>query len=169
MAEVLSAPAPLTALHDLADFQSGEPALDDWLRNRALANMELAASKTYVACPQGSKRVIGFYAISMGQILNQETTGAMRRNMPRHIPAVILGRLAIDTKWQGQGLGLALLQDAAARSARAASEVSARLLIVHAISPTAESFYVRHGFVRLQVETPTLALDFVKLRKLGTA
>jgi hypothetical protein len=39
----------------------------------------------------------------MGQILNQEATGAMRRNMPRHIPAVLLGRLAIDPRWEGRG------------------------------------------------------------------
>jgi hypothetical protein len=45
--------------------------------------------------------------------------------------------------------------------------VSARLVVVHAISPAAEAFYLHHGFTRLPVETPTLALDFVKLEKLN--
>jgi GNAT superfamily N-acetyltransferase len=157
-------PVPLTAAHDSADFQSGEPVLDEWLRSRALANMEMAASKTYVLCAQGTQRVIGFYAICMGQILNQEATGAIRRNMPRHIPAVILGRLAIDRKWHGKGLGQALLHDAVMRSARAANEVSARLLVVHAISPAAEAFYLHHGFTQLPVEIPTFVLDLVKLK-----
>jgi GNAT superfamily N-acetyltransferase len=103
----------------------------------------------------------------MGQILNLETLGSMRRNMSRHIPAVILGRLAVDQPWQNQGLGGALLQDAVQRSARAAQEVSARLLIVHAISPVAEAFYLRYGFARLPVETPTYALDLVKLAHLA--
>jgi GNAT superfamily N-acetyltransferase len=159
------APVPLTARHDLEDFNSGEVVLDDWLRQRALANMAIAASRTYVVCPTGSQSVIGFYALSMGQILNQEATGAMRRNMPRQIPAVLLGRLAIDRNWQGQGLGAALLHDAVQRSLRAAGEVSARLLVVHAISPPAEAFYRHFGFARLPVETPTLALDLVKLAR----
>jgi len=157
------APVPLTARHDTDDSNSGEPVLDDWLRQRALANMAIAASRTYVVCPAGSPRIIGFYALCMGQILNQDATGAMRRNMPRRIPAVILGRLAIDRNWQGQGLGAALLRDAVERSLRAATEVSARLLVVHAISPAAETFYRHFGFTRLPVETPTLALDLVKL------
>ena len=159
------APGPLTARHDTDDFNSGEPVLDDWLRQRALANMAIAASRTYVVCPAGSPEVIGFYALSMGQILNQEATGAMRRNMPRQIPAVILGRLAIDRNWQGKGIGAALLHDAVGRSLRAATEVSARLLVVQAISPAAETFYRHFGFTRLPVETATLALDLVKLAR----
>jgi len=87
--------------------------------------------------------------------------------MPHHIPAVILGRLAIDRTWQGQGLGRALLADAVRRSLRASHEISARLVIVHAISAAAEAFYLHHGFTRLPVETPTLALDLIKLQKLG--
>lgn len=160
-------PIYLTASHDLEDFQSGEEALDSWLRDRALDNMETGASRTYVICPLGSRKVIGYYAICMGQILNQEVTGSMRRNMPRQIPAVILGRLAIDKKWQGGGLGKALLQDAVQRSARAALEVSARLLIVHAISSEAEAFYLHHGFIRLPIETPTYAIDLIKFAGLS--
>ena len=104
----------------------------------------------------------------MGQILAHETTGSMRRNMPAIIPAVLLGRLAISRDWQGRGLGRALLADVIARAQRASAEVSARLVIVHAISPAAEAFYLRHGFTRMPVETPTLALDLVRLQKLAT-
>jgi len=155
-------PVLLTSQHDLEDFHSGEETLDTWLRERAIANMEAAASRTYVICPTGSSKVIGYYAICMGQIFNQEVIGSMRRNMPRQIPAVILGRLAIDEKWQGRGLGKALLQDAVQRSSRASKEVSARLLVVHAISVEAEAFYLHHGFARLPTETPTYALDLTK-------
>ncbi len=55
-----------------------------------------------------------------------------------------------------------MLADVIARAVRASSEVSARLVIVHAISPAAEAFYRHHGFTRLPVDTPTLALDLVK-------
>lgn len=126
--------------------------------------MQMAASRTYVVCPTDSYRIAGYFALSMGQILAQEVIGSMRRNMPRTIPAVILGRLAIDLAWQGNGLGRALLAEVMRRSVLASSEVSARLVIVHAISPAAEAFYLHHGFTRLPVETPTLAIDLVKFQ-----
>ncbi len=161
------APVLLTQAHDGSTFDSGEPVLDDWLRQRAWHNLQGAASRTYVVCPIGSAEVVGYFALSMGQILAQDVTGAMRRNMPRHIPAVTLGRLAIDRAWQGRGLGRALLADVVRRSRRAASEVSARLIVVHAISQTAEAFYLRHGFTRLPIAAPTLALDLSKLQRMG--
>lgn len=160
-------PVYLTTKHQIEHFRSGEEILDSWLRERALANMETFASRTYVICPADSQQVIGYYAICMGQIFSTEVIGSMRRNMPRQIPAVILGRLAIDEQWQGKGLGGALLQDAVQRSIRAAKEVSARLLIVHALSPEAETFYLHYGFTRLPTETPTYALDLIKFAKLS--
>jgi GNAT superfamily N-acetyltransferase len=160
-------PVLLTQAHDGSAFDSGEPVLDDWLRQRAWNNLQAAASRTYVVCPKGAMSIIGYSALSMGQILAQDVTGSMRRNMPKFIPAVTLGRLAIDRAWQGKGLGRALLADVIARAQRASSEVSARLVIVHAISPAAEAFYLHHGFTRLPVETPTFALDLVKLQKLN--
>lgn len=161
-------PTLLTEAHGASAFDSGEPVLDDWLRRRAWNNLQARASRTYVVCPAGSLTIIGYAALSMGQILAHETTGSMRRNMPAIIPAVLLGRLAISRDWQGRGLGRALLADVIARAQRASAEVSARLVIVHAISPAAEAFYLRHGFTRMPVETPTLALDLVRLQKLAT-
>jgi GNAT superfamily N-acetyltransferase len=164
---LFGAPVLLTEAHDSSAFDSGEPVLDDWLRRRAWNNLQVAASRTYVVCPTGSEKIVGYFALSMGQILAQEATGSMRRNMPKHIPAVTLGRLAIDRAWQGKGLGRALLHDVVRRSMRASNDISARLVIVHAISPAAEAFYLHHGFTRLPVETPTLALDLVKFQKFG--
>ena len=163
---LFDSPVLLTEAHDASSFDCGEPVLDDWLRHRAWHNLQVAASRTYVVCPRGSNRIAGYFALSMGQILAQETTGSMRRNMPKHIPAIMLGRLAIDRAWQGKGLGSALLSDVVSRSQRASTEVSARLVIVHAISPAAEAFYLHHGFTRLPVESPTLAIDLLKLKNL---
>jgi GNAT superfamily N-acetyltransferase len=166
-APLFGPPVLLTEAHDTASFDSGESVLDDWLRNRAWPNLQVAASRTYVICPAGSDRIIGYFALSMGQILAQDVKGSMRRNMPRQIPAVTLGRLAIDRAYQGKGLGRALLADVVRRALRAGEEVSARLIIVHAISPAAEAFYLHHGFTRLPVATPTLALDLLKLQELS--
>lgn len=161
----LSGPVSLTDVHDLSQFRCGEPVLDDWLRERALDNLSNLASKTYVVCPAGSSRVVGYYALCMRQVLNREATGAMRRNMPPYIPAVVLGRLAVDRDWQGRKLGAALLQDAILRASRAAREISARLVTVQAISPAAEDFYRRHGFVRMPVDTPSYAFDLTTLSR----
>jgi len=128
--------------------------------------MQTAASRTYVVCASGSQQVIGYFALSMGQILALDVTGSMRRNMPAAIPAVVLGRLAIDLAWQGKGLGRVMLADIVRRALRASAEISARLVIVHAISPAAEAFYMHHGFTRLPVEAPTLALDLVNFEKM---
>ncbi len=159
----VSAPVLLTPSHDASSFDCGESVLDDWLRKRALDNMQSGASRSYVVCSADSPRIIGYFALSMGQILAHEATGAMRRNMPRTIPAVILGRFAIDRTSQGTGLGRAMLRDVVRRSLIAAEQISARLIIVHAISPAAEKFYLHHGFTCLPGDAPTLALDLNKL------
>jgi GNAT superfamily N-acetyltransferase len=155
-------PVVLDAEHDPVAFSSGETVLDDWLRDRALENIKLGASRTYVTCLAGSRVVAGFYALAMGSILGQDVPGGMRRNMPRVIPAVVLGRLAVDQQQQGHGLGAILLRDAVMRGIRAAGDVSARLMIVHALNTAAEAFYLKHGFTRLPGDAPTLALDLVK-------
>jgi GNAT superfamily N-acetyltransferase len=164
---MLDAPTLLQDTHNLTSFNSGEPVLDEWLQRRALNNLESGASRTYVICPKATQNVIGYFSLSMGQILASEVAGSMRRNMPNKIPAVVLGRLAIDLSWQGKGAGRALLAEVMRRSLRASEEVSARLVIVHAISPAAENFYIHHGFTRLPVEAPMLAMDLLKYRGLA--
>jgi GNAT superfamily N-acetyltransferase len=98
----------------------------------------------------------------MGQIANADATGPMRRNMPDHIPAVVMGRLAVDRRAHRTGLGRLLLADAVDRALEASTYVSARLFLVHALSAEAEAFYIHHGFTRLPVVSPTLALDLVR-------
>jgi GNAT superfamily N-acetyltransferase len=153
-------PVPLTGRHDLEKFDSGEPVLDEWLRKKALHNA--VCHQDLRRLPNRSDGVIGYYALCMGQLLNRDAVGSMRRNMPTHIPAVILARLAVHSAWQRRGLGQFLLGDAVGRSLRAAQQVSARLVVVHAISPAAEAFYTLNGFTRLPTDTPTYALDLVK-------
>src|SRR5271170_5109624 len=114
----LSAPELLAEHHDLADFDSGEISLDDWLRKRALANQASGASRAFVACEQN--RVVGYYALASGAVTLASAPGKFKRNMPDPIPVVLLGRLAVDRAWQGQGVGRALFRDAALRVAQAA-------------------------------------------------
>jgi GNAT superfamily N-acetyltransferase len=140
----LSAPEPLADHHDLANFQSGEPSLDDWLRRRARANQTSGASRTYIVCE--SAAVVGFYALASGVIAPENASGRFRRNMPNPIPVAVLARLAVDQRWQGRGVGRALFRDAAQRVAQAADAIGIRGIVVHAISQQAKEFYLKLGF-----------------------
>lgn len=142
----LSAPDKLRPHHDLTHFACDEPALDDWLRRRAIHNEESGASRTYVVCSDDN-RVIGFYALAVGAVAHAEAPGRVKRNMPDPVPVIVLGRLAIDRGFQGQGLGPALLRDAILRTLQAADIAGIRAILVHAISDRAKRFYEAQGFV----------------------
>ena len=143
--DVVGAPEHLTKEHDLSAFVSGAPALDDWLKRRALVNEESGASRTYVVCV-GDKRVVGYYALANGAVALQAATGRTRRNMPDPIPVMVLGRLAVDRTYQGSGLGQGLLRDGILRTIQAAKIGGIRAILVHAISEEAKRFYERCGF-----------------------
>jgi GNAT superfamily N-acetyltransferase len=153
----LSAPELLADGHDLVPFQSGTDSLDEWLRRRARANQVSGASRTYVVC--SVDQVIGYYCLSSGALAASAAPGAIRRNMPDPIPMAILGRLAIDQRWQGKGLGSALLQDAVLRTAQAAHILGIRGILVHAISDEARAFYERYGFTGSPANPMTLVLS----------
>jgi GNAT superfamily N-acetyltransferase len=153
----LSAPTLLTGAHDLELFQSGTDSLDQWLRRRARANQVSGASRTYVVALEG--RVVGYYCLSSGGLDLADAPGSIRRNMPDPIPVAVLGRLAVDHRWQGKGLGAALLQDAALRAAQAAAILGVRGLLVHAISEEAKGFYEHYGFAASPNNPMTLVLS----------
>jgi GNAT superfamily N-acetyltransferase len=139
----LSVPTPLADHHELAEFSSGVPELDDWLRRRAHANQVGGSSRTFVVC-EGS-RVIAYYALASGAVKQPEAPGRFRRNMPDPIPVAVLGRLAIDQSDQGRGIGRALVRDAGLRLLNAAEILGIRGLLVHAISDDARAFYKAVG------------------------
>lgn len=143
-AKDITAPEHLTAAHNVSEFDSGVPDLDDWLRKRALANEETGASRTYVVCAGG--RVVGYYALATGGVAQVLAPGRVRRNMPNPIPVMILGRLAVDRRWQGRNLGASLLRDAVLRTVQAAEIGGIRAILVDAISEDAKRFYERNGF-----------------------
>lgn len=140
----LQPPALLTAEHGVEQFQSGVASLDEWLRKRALANQVSGASRTFVVCD--GKQVVGYYALASGAIDSVHATGRFRRNMPNPIPVVLLARLAVDQRYHGQGFGRGLFKDVALRTLAAAEIIGVRGLMVHALSPDAERFYLRLGF-----------------------
>jgi GNAT superfamily N-acetyltransferase len=159
----IAAPEHLTAKHDIATFDCGVPALDDWLKKRALANEESGASRTYVVCASG--QVVGYYALASGGVALAQATGRVRRNMPDPLPVMIVGRLAIARDWQGRNVGRSLLRDAVLRTLQAAEIGGIRAILVHAISEDAKRFYERYGFSASPIEPMTLMVTIADAKK----
>lgn len=152
----ISAPAPLTGEHDLSAFDCGAPALNDWLRHRALKN-ESRFSRTYVVC-QG-KRVVAYFCISAGAVERAAAPGKVRRNAPDTIPVSIIGRLAVSRDYGGQGLGADILADALRRIAIASQSIRIGAVLVHAKDNSAKHFYLRCAeFVEYPADSRTLFL-----------
>jgi GNAT superfamily N-acetyltransferase len=157
-------PEKLTPAHDLAGFDSGEPVLDAWLRSHALRNEESGASRTYVVCV--GRKVVGYYTLAVGAIADVEAPGRVRRNVPDPVPAMVLGRLAVDRTCHGQGIGTGLLRDAVLRTVQAAQIGGIRAILVHAISEDARRFYEKHGFTASPVDALTVMITVAEALKL---
>ena len=140
----ITAPALLTSQHDVSAFTSDEPTLDIWLKERALKNQIAGASRTYVVC--NDNFVIAYYCLSSGIVTTNEATGAIKRNRPREIPMILLGRLAVGTRYTGKGIGRALVNDALQRALQAADIIGVRGVLVDALSSTAKVFWESVGF-----------------------
>lgn len=166
---IILPPERLRAEHDVSQFANGKhPALDLWLKERALVSEGLS-SRTYAICPVGKPlRVVGYYAISMAMEERQALpTAKLRRGMPERVPLLLIGRLALDASVQGRGLGADLLADAIRRCCAAADIAGACAIIAHAIDDDAAKFYDRYGFIHsplgervmlLPIETARAAL-----------
>lgn len=159
------APERLTASHDLARFDCGQAGLNDWLRRRAPKN-EGGSSRTYVVCLGNT--VVGFYCLAAGAVVRAEVPRTVRRNMPEQIPVVLIGRLAVDLKHQGRGIGGGLLKDAILRSLAIADTIGVRAILVHALDEGAAAFYARYGFQPSPMAPQTLLLPIeTAIRALG--
>jgi GNAT superfamily N-acetyltransferase len=152
----LSAPLPLTTEHDLSTFDCGEPALNDWLRHRALKN-ESRFSRTYVVCQDD--RVVAYFCISAGAVEGAASPGKVRRNASDTIPVSVIGRLAVDRDHAGKGLGADMLADALRRIAVASQSIGIRAVLVHAKDDAAKRFYLRCAeFIEYPEDSRTLFL-----------
>lgn len=141
-------PRPIAAGDIASEFASGVEALDRWLRALARHNEASGGSRTYVSVTADTNRIAGYYCLSASSIHRADAPGPLARNMPDPIPVALLGRLAVDQRDSGQGLGVSLLQHAVLQAVRASETLGLRALIVHAVDERAVSFYERYGFTR---------------------
>ncbi len=152
----LSPPEPLLPSHDIEAFDCGEPALNNWLKKRALKNENSGASRTFVVCK--NNQVVAYYTLATGSVMHKETPSKVRRNMPEPVPVMILGRLAVDKNCQSFGIGRGLLRDAILRTLGVARQAGIKALLVHALSDAAQKFYLQCGFTESPLDSMVLML-----------
>jgi len=132
---------------DRSGFDSGTPELDEYLKQRARQDIRRRISGCYIAVDPSSAMIAGYYTISACHVRLTDLPDAWRKKLPRYpnIPAVLVGRLAVDRRFRGRKIGSGLIVDAATRSMRA--EVVVNLMVVDAKDDAATRFYRHHGFV----------------------
>ena len=154
--------------HDRADFSCGHESLDTFLKEFASQNQKTGVSRTFVALTPGEKIVRGSYSLAAGSVQFQNLTEAQRKRLPKYpVPVAHLGRLAVDKRVQGQGLGAYLLVDAIARVDRADCDLGIHAIEVFAIDNAAKGFYLKYGFTKLADDPHHLFISMKTIRKLG--
>lgn len=142
----LSAPEPLTAEHDVSKFTCGKPALDHWLKTRALSNQEKGFTAVLVV--HDANRVVGYYGLAPTAVVPNVMPRSIRTGQPPDpVPCLLLGQLATDTDWAGRGIGTGLVKHALERSVGAAKLVGGRALMVNAVDDEAAVFWQKRGFL----------------------
>jgi predicted N-acetyltransferase YhbS len=137
---------PLDAGHLLESFDSGQPALDVWLRGSAAQAQAMRTARTFV-WHAGDQVVVAYFSLAAHLVTRSALPRKTGRGSPDAIPAVLLARLALDRRLQGRGLGGELLWDALSRAVAASEIAAARVIVVDAVDGTAARFCEHHGFV----------------------
>jgi GNAT superfamily N-acetyltransferase len=142
----LSAPEPLTTAHDVSQFSCGKPALDHWLKTRALSNQEKGFTAVLVVHEAG--RVVGYYGLAPTAVVPSILSRSVRTGQPPDpVPCLLLGQLATDLQWAGKGVGSGLVKHALQRCMQAAGLIGGRALMVNAVDEEAARFWRRRGFL----------------------
>lgn len=140
-------------------FDCGVPSLNSWFKTLALKNQEAGASRTFVTTTADGA-VAGYYSLSSFTIA-RESSGELGVGMPDPIPATLIGRLAVDRRVKGVGLGASLLQDATLRAVQVSLQIGSAAIVVHTRDESVVPFYERFGFTRLDGDQQTLILPMV--------
>lgn len=132
-------------------FACGETALDDYLHQQARQDMERGFATVIAATEAATpETVIGFYTLSASSVLLPDIPEALRKKMPRYpaVPAILLGRLAVSSTYQGQHIGTLLVVDALTRACR--NELAWAVFCVEAKNKKAAAFYEKLMFLPFQ-------------------
>jgi GNAT superfamily N-acetyltransferase len=150
--------ALLNQNHDRNQFDCGEMALNNYLKELAGQHAKNHISKTFVITAQtDTTKVLGYYSLSAGSVTFEHLPTKWQKKLPRYpIPIARLARLAVDKSLQKKGFGQHLLMDALYRCVTLSTEIGIAGMIVDAKHETAKNFYERYGFTELTTSPLTL-------------
>jgi ribosomal protein S18 acetylase RimI-like enzyme len=156
---------PLGGEHERSLFRCGENALDRYFHTQVTQDIRRRVANCFVAVETVTRHIAAYYTISAASIPLVDLPPHETKRLPRYptVPAVRIGRLAVDLRFQGRGLGAALLADAAARTLNA--DAAAFTLLVDAKNDPAVAFCQRFGFRILASQPRTLFLPLATARK----
>jgi GNAT superfamily N-acetyltransferase len=156
---------PLNESHDLMAFGCGEEALDRYFRTQVTQDVRRHITNCFVAIAAPTGQVAGYYTLASASIPTPDLPPEEIKRLPRYpsLPAVRIGRLAVDLRFQKQGLGGALLADAFRRTLQAPP--AAYTILVDAKNDQAVAFYQHHGFRSLLSQPRTLFLPLATAAK----
>lgn len=141
---------PLGARHDRAAFSCGNQQLDSYLQKQAGQDLKKRAAVPFVITPD-HKTIAGFYTLSQYAVDLGELPEEVSRKMPRYpmVSATLLGCLAVNERFRGQGLGERLLMDALHRALQSSKQIASAAVVVDAKDDQAAAFYRKYGFIDL--------------------
>ncbi len=160
---------PLDAAVDKGAFRCGQPQLDDYIRRYAVQDQRRGVARVFVATPrQDEGYLAGFFSLSAGSVNCADLPWDLARKLPRYpVPVALLGRLAVDQAFHGQGLGAILLSDACHKVVQASRVLAVAAVVVDAKDAVAAEFYQHFGFVPLAGRPDRLLLPWKVLHQLA--
>lgn len=138
--------------HDRAAFSCGELSLDTYIQKQASQDIKRRAAAVYVmAETEEASPILGYYTLSAASMLLEDVPQETVKKLARYpqVGAILLGRLAVNEHYKGQGLGGEILRDALVRCVEQSKQVAAAVVIVDALNEGARRFYEKYGFVLL--------------------
>jgi ribosomal protein S18 acetylase RimI-like enzyme len=156
---------PLTEQHDRGAFRCGEEALDRYFQTQVTQDVRRRVANCFVVVETATQRVAAFYTLSAASIPLTELPPDEAKRLPRYpaVPAVRIGRLAVDRHFQRRGLGELMLINVVHRTIQDAAAAFA--LLVDAKNDIAVTFYQRYGFRLIAGKPRTLFLPLATAQK----
>jgi GNAT superfamily N-acetyltransferase len=138
--------------HNRKDFDCGKELLNNYLKNQAGQDVKRKLSACFLLAEKGTNNIKGYYTLSNNSIPLNSFSEQIQKKLPKFypsIPTTLLGRLAIDTKFQGKGIGKVLLIDALKRSYEISKKIGSFAVVVDPIDEEAKRFYEKYDFIKL--------------------
>ncbi len=152
---------PIGKHHDRSVFDCGDGALNQFLHRHARQSHEKGGAKTYLAVSEHNEKILGYYSLSPASIAYERASEVIKRGLARYdVPAFRLGRLAVDSSVQGQGLGGQLLLAAGRRCLFVAAQAGGVALLIDAKNERVAQWYASYGAVPLVDTQLSLLLPF---------